>query len=481
MAASIIKFEKPVTAELVTQEVIRPELNFEKMAQIWQPARSKVKLNTVLIERPNGAKVEMTANSKYGPPTTETQKVLYALYQISEEQGHPRGFYFSSNKIAKILKKKWGMNVQKIVDTGLYQLRGTLFVLNDAFYDGGKKKIIKKINTFNILSSLKMAKEEVDGHTTKEACYCEFNDYIYNNLINGHVKPLRFETLLSLGDDGIAQIFYTHLDLILSSGELSLGVYQRRSKELFQEFNLVGKEYLKINYRKKILEKIQDKLNEKPLSKGGVLKIEIKKTKDQQDYLLIANTVTQLPLKFDDPQPQAKAQPDPPRPPARQPKPAPTPVQAPGGTPTELVQYFHKKFFKLEGVEPQATELKQAASLIKHHGFDVARYIVTYAFQQARKTNFKVAVFGGIRQYAGRAQAQYQRVKEETLQDQDRQDRIRLCPLGCAATGGQVFWKQVDDDLGIIYQMPCEHDEAIHRKLETEQGIKISMTAQFAV
>jgi hypothetical protein len=108
MASSVVKFKKPLSAELITQEIIRPELNIEKLASIWQPAKAKEKLDKVLIERPNGAKIEMTANSKYGAPTTETQKVLYALYQISEEQEHPRRIYFSRQRIARILKKNGG-------------------------------------------------------------------------------------------------------------------------------------------------------------------------------------------------------------------------------------------------------------------------------------------------------------------------------------------------------------------------------------
>lgn len=402
MVTSVIKFQKPVPTQLTTQKVIRPELNLEKMAQIWQPARSREKQDKIVIERPNSAKVEMTANSKYGPPTTETQKILYALYQISEEQEHPRGFFFSRQKIARILKKSWGESPKKIIDIGLYQLRLTGFVLEDAFYDASKKKTISFIDTLTILSQLKLIKEKIDGHTTKEACYCEFNEYIHNNLVNGHVKPLLFETVLSLGDDGISQIFYTHLDLMLSSGELTLGVYQRRSKELFQEFNFFGKEYAKVNYRKKILEKIQAKLTGKPLSKGGVLTITIEKTKDRQDYLLIAKSV-QSPSN-------AKAQPTPPK---RPPRPEPT---EPNPQALELVRYFHQRFFNLAEVTPRPRELTQAARLIQTHGVDLCRQVVDFAYAEAQQTKFKVATFGGLNQYVDRAVADHD--QRQAHQDQ---------------------------------------------------------------
>lgn len=466
---AIVKFKKSIPTEPVTKEIIRPELNIEKMAQIWQPARAKDKQDKVVIERPNGAKVEMTANSKYKAPTTETQKIFYALCQISEEQRHPRGFYFSRQKIARILNKQWGKSAKNIIDTGVYQLRGTLFVMNDAFYDATTKKTIKLIDTFNILSVLKMVREEVDGHTTREACYAEFNEYIYNNLINGHTKPLLFEVLLTLGGDGISQIFYTHLDVILSSEERPMGVYKRRSEGLFEELNFIGKEYKRVNYRKVVLEKVRDRLNGKPLSKGGFLKIDVEKTKDRQDYLLIADDVQQLPLKFHDQEKQ------------EDPKPAEQPKVVAIGTPTELVQYFHKKFFKLDEVEAQPSELKQATNLMKKYGFEIAKFVVDYAFKEAEKTNFQIAVFGGILGYAGRAAAKWKKDQEyieKSRKAEERDKKIGACKLGCWKENGRVFWTKPTDEDPMIANMDCLHDEAKHREEEQRLSIKIAMTRE---
>lgn len=136
--------------------LVRPELNFEKWPGIWQPTKSNNKLYEIVLERKTTdsiSKVEITANSKYGPLTTETQKIVYALYKISEEKGHPRRIPFSCSKIAKILNKKWGKGTAKTIKEGLYQLRFTAFILKDVFFDSISKKRIKSfVDTFTILS-----------------------------------------------------------------------------------------------------------------------------------------------------------------------------------------------------------------------------------------------------------------------------------------------------------------------------------------
>lgn len=461
--AEVVKFKKPVPTEPITKQVIRPELNIEKMAQIWQPAKTVKKLNKIVVERPNGGRIQVTANTEYGAPTTETQKILYSLYQISEEQGHPRRFYFSERKIAKVLKKKWGNTTKKIIDTGLYQLRFTAFVLSDVFFDAADEKTLKLIKTFTLLSSLETA-EELGYHTTKQDCYAEFNEYIYNNLIKGYTKPLLFENLLTLGDDGIAQIFYTHIDTILATEELPLGLYKRLSKDLFHELNLIAKDYEKLNFRKKTLERVKDKLDKKKLSKGGVIEITIEKSKDDQDYLIIAKSVLeQLPLiKEEKPTEQLQ-------------------LTSTNGTPSELVQYFHKKFFKLDDVEAQSSELKQATDLMKKYGFETAKFVVDYAFKEAEKTNFQIAVFGGILGYAGRAAAKWKKDREQlekARKAEERDKQIGACKLGCWKNNGKIFWTKTTDGDPIVANMDCLHDEIKHREEEQRLNIKIAMNRE---
>lgn len=418
----------------MTEDIIRPELNLEKWVGIWQPAKSNSKLNEINLERKKAdgsiSKVEITANSKYGALTTETQKIMYALYKISEDKNHPRRVYFSANKIVKIIKKKWGTSAAEIVETGLYQLRSTFFVLRDVFYDSVSKKIVTVIDTFTILTVLKIAKEEIDGHTTKENCYCEFNDYIYNNLVNNYVKPVFLDTFLSFGDDGIAQLLYSHFDLMLSKSN----EYRRLTKGVFWDINLVGKEYQKASVRKRTVERIKAKLEGKKLSSGGVLKLRVEEKSKGGDYELVAikelkQTAFSEQINIEDKkqpseadkrkiQKLAKAIPTEPK------RLSKTNSESLGSQNIkELVQLFHKKFFNLENVKVNSKELKQANELIKEHGVSVSKYIIDYAHNQAKETNYKIAQFGAILEYAGRGAAQY----EKDVKKKEEIEKLHSC------------------------------------------------------
>ena len=429
-----------------TNEVVRAELNLEKLANIWQPKKAKNKLNEVVVERPNGAKIQCIANSKFGALTTETQRVLYALYLISEEQNHPRRLSFSCHKLAHILRKEWGSSVKILIETALYQLRGTLFVFKDAFFVSSENKVVRIVDTFTILTELKMTKVEFDGHTTKEACYCEFNQYIHSNLVNNHVKPVFLDTVLSLGDDGIAQIIYTHLDLILSETP----VYKRRSEGFLKELNLSGQEYTRVNYRKKTLERVVAKLNGKELSKGGYLSLEIVKTVDQKDYNLVAHR-SRIPLGNNQPtqQEEQKNKSSGNNSVTRQ-KNAKSMAHSISNIQeaVKLIQHFHKKFFGVEGVDPGATELAYAAQLMQKYGYCLAEYIIDFAFEKAPETQFKIGVFKGCLIYEGSAVASYKKGIEasqvEKL-DPDPLFSIQNCPY-CLGRGILQVTRIIDGD-----------------------------------
>lgn len=445
------------------EDIVRPELNLEKWPSIWQPAKSNSKLSEINLERKkidgSISKIEITANSKYGALTTETQKIMYALYKISEDKKHPRRIYFSANKIVKIIKKKWGTSAAEIVELGLYQLRSTFFVLRDVFYDSVSKKVITVIDTFTILSVLKMTKEDTDGHTTKEACYCEFNDYIYNNLKNNYVRPILLDVFLSFGDDGIAQLIYSHLDLMLSKSN----EYRRLIKNVFQDINLVGREYKKVSIRKRTLERVKEKLEGKKLSSGGVLRLRLEEALKDRDYELVATKELNLtevseqtnvayekqPLEEGKRQIEKLAKAT-----VCEPKKAnKTNNESSGnGSTKELVQLFHKKFFNLENVKVSSRELAQAKELIKDYGLDISKYLIDYAYKQAKETNYKVGQFGAVLEYAGRGAAQYEK-------DAKRRENIEKLET-CEYCNGLIFVDVVivENNKERSSKFKCPHD-----------------------
>lgn len=468
------------------EDIVRPELNLEKWPGIWQPARSNSKANKLVLERRRNdgsfSRVEITANSEYGPMTTETQKVMYALYKISEKSGHPRRIYFSFSKIAKILGKKWANITAKIIKTGLYQLRFTAFVLKDAFYNADNKKHIKGFtDTFTILSVLKLVEEEIDGHTTKEDCYCEFSDYIYNNIINNYVKPLFFDTFLTFGDDGIAQLFYSHLDLMLSK----CNEYRRLTESAFKEVNLVGKEYQKLSVRIRTIERIKAKLDGKKLSSGGVLKISHEKSLKGNDYDLVATKIKKQETETfsyekeiiedknitqaDKRKIEKLAKSLPVSPNSKTKKNLIDTKLEDEEFARELVQYFHKKFFNLENVKASAKELTQAKELIKEYGFNVSRYIIDYANNQATETNYKVAQFGAILEYVGRGAAQYEKDIKRT-QHIEKLESCQFC-------NGLIYVDIVVAENGKEYlkKFKCPHHLETLETIAKEKKFKLKL------
>lgn len=462
------------------EEIVRPELNLEKWPGIWQPARSNSKLNKIILERRkkdgNISKVEITANSEYGPMTTETQKVMYALCKISEEKGHPRRIPFSRRKIAKIINKKWGSSAAEIVEIGLYQLRSTFFVLKDVFYDSSSKKVLTFVDTFMILSVLKVVKEEIGEHTTKENCYCEFNDYIYNNLVNNYVKPVLLDTFLSFQDDGIAQLMYSHFDLMLSKSN----EYRRLIKNVFQDINLVGTEYQNACRRKRTFERVKEKLEGKPLSSGGVLRLRFEEVLKDGDYELVAtkelksslvseqaNIEYEKQLSEEDKKKIEKLA----KAPVSEPKKVNKTNNDSLGSESikELVQLFHKKFFNLENVKVSSRELTQAKELIKDYGFSISKYIIDYTYNQAKETNYKVGQFGAVLEYAGRGAAQYEK-------DTKRKELMEKAE-NCECCNGLIFVDVViiENNKERSIKFKCPHDL---EKLETtakEKNIKFRL------
>ena len=466
----------------IISTVVRPELNLEKWPGIWQPSRSNAKLNKIVLKRKNTdgsiATIEITANSEYGALTTETQKIIYGLFKISEEECHPRRVAFSRRRVARKIDKKWGTSAAEIIDKGLYQLRSTLFVMKNVFYDAINKKTVSVIKTFNILSELEMTDEKIDGRITKEACYCEFNDYIYNNLVNNYVKPVFLDTFLSFGDDGIAQLLYSHFDLMLSKSN----EYRRLTKNIFSDINLVGKEYQKVSIRKRTLERIKGKLDGKKLSSGGVLRLRFEETVKDKDYELVAikelipmavseqiNIEDKKQLSEADKkriEKLAKAMPI-------QPKRTDKINNETLGNESvkELVQLFHKKFFNLENVKINSKEVNQASELIKEHGVSVSKYIIDYTYNQAKETNYKVGQFGAVLEYAGRGAAQY----EKDFKRKQQIERLDSCSL-CS---GLIYVDIIVIENGKEHfsKFKCPHDLEKLEILAKEKEVKFRLAS----
>src|SRR5262249_25480532 len=151
-----------------------------------------------------------------GNLTTEDQRVYYALVRIWEERGRPETFTpVSLRLIAKVLRRKWNAETGASIRASLTRLRMTGFIWEKTYEDGSKKNKLGLLEPFNILADLKIIRREHDGHVTTEAGYFRFHENILKNLRANYTKPLLLDVVLSFRSE-IAQILYTHLDLVLA-------------------------------------------------------------------------------------------------------------------------------------------------------------------------------------------------------------------------------------------------------------------------
>jgi hypothetical protein len=276
----------------------------------------------------------------------------------------------------------------------LRRLRATPITWENSYFDGGRRETLEEINTFNILSELKIVRKKVDGHITKEAGYYRFNDFTLDNLLNGNTKPVLFETILRFKTD-LAQLLYTHLDLIMADKR----AYERRTRELFGDLGLRGTAYNRLHERKRAFAKAIAELRGVMMTTGVIASIAIEKTKDDKDYKLTVQKGSNLFKQAEIRQPAKNEVP-------AMSEPVPRP-DAFAEQASELVCHFHKLFHAAAPAYPQSKEIAHATALAAQYGFDRAKYVVDYAHIAAAETRYTPQTFGGIMQYSSRAVAAF--------------------------------------------------------------------------
>lgn len=392
-------------------EKIRPELNLEKWS-IWQPSKSKLGPTARVLRRQitlsDGsiitAEVEVGFTNR-GALTTEDQKTYYALIKQWEDHNRPiEQVPFSLRHLARTLKKKWGTNVIESLTESLIRLRTIPFIWRNSYQDGSTGETVKLLDTYNILSDLRIVQREQDGTVNKAVGYFRFDDRSLKNLLANLTKPKLLEVVIDLKSE-IGQMLYTHLDLVMDDKTL----YERRTRELFEDLGLKGKAYIKPSKRKQMLTPALVELQGIPLSRGRITAATIEKTKDKLDYKVVfrkghrANGAEPLTQNREVEQPSAEHQ-------------NPIALQA-----AELVKHFFVKFHAAEQPYISRKAIGQATSLIAAHGLHQAKYIVEYAHRVAPETDYKPQSFGGILHYTSRALAAQEEESRETLRRQDNE------------------------------------------------------------
>lgn len=408
----------PATAETSIEPArkIRAELNLEQWS-IWLPAKSKSEPKPRVLRKEitleNGdkitAQVEISLTAR-GNLTTEDQRTYYALIKYHEDNKRPDDTtYFSLRKLSKILGKSWGTRASETITDSLARLYGTSFLWTQAYEDATTGKRSESLEGFRILEKLKVIRTKQDGHTTRAEGYFKFNDEILANLERNYAKPVLLDVVLSFKSE-VAQILYTQLDRILSR---DIAIYEKRTKELFEDLGLEGKAYVHASKRKQILIPAIAELENAPLSNGlAIASVKLEKTADGKDFKIIARrgrarrkNATVEP-RSDEGQENPHSKPE--RPPESrvEPKTEPTEAERQGDA---LIAYFQQVFFGADKptTPPARKHRELAAAIVAQHGEQVSRYIVEFAKTEAEKSNFPIATFGAVANYVDRAVASY--------------------------------------------------------------------------
>jgi len=410
---------------LSNADVIRPELNLEKWPSLWEPAKSRRVFKTRVIERDitlsNGN--SMTARVRIAPSTegtltTEEQRHFYGLIRIWEEDGRlvEEVTHFSLQRLAKVLKKGWGpRNIETMVQS-LTRLLATTIFWENAYFDKANGETKKELHGFHILEELYVAQVSKNGHVTKESCYFRFNNFILNNMLANHTKPVLLDTVLAFQSD-IAQILYTYLDLMLSDKDW----FRRRSRELFfDELGLKGSAYQNVSDRKRTLERVLKELQGVQLTTGFITGISLEKTVDGKDYNLVVRKGRSKPKKVIAIETVSVT------PPlflesfASEEK-MPLPASSESSLALSIVSYFYEIFHQSgSSALPSSKEIAQAQDHLERLGEEATRFLIQYAFQEAPKTKFSIQTYGGILRYEARAMNAFsgKRAQEETRREE---------------------------------------------------------------
>ncbi|MBV8555599.1 MAG: hypothetical protein JO116_08535 [Planctomycetaceae bacterium] len=419
-------------------ERIRPELNVEKWS-IWRPANSRGGPRARTFERdvrlPDGTRIVArlkVAPTTEGNLTTEDQRVYYALVRLWEERGRSATLTpFSLRGLARVLKRIWNPQTKASLTRSLLRLRLTGFIWEQAYIDGPSGRRLGLLDTFSILSDLKIVRRDDAGHVTREEGHFRFHAAILQNLLAGHTKPVRFDVVLAFKSE-VAQLVYSHIDLVLSDK----ANYERRTAELFEDLGLEGETYQKPSKRREKLEPALKELQGVELTTGRITKAALEKTRDGADYKLVVRKGESTTTGGGGATGPGVGM-------------TPPPVPAKDAPPSEaedLVRHFHRVFHGAEGALPTAKALDQAADLIARLGMERARHVIDFAHREAPKTKHRVATFGGVLQYATAALHDFERraTAEATARaQQDQQEQARRATARAQAERDRVqaYWE----------------------------------------
>jgi len=449
--------------ENLPSAIVRPELNLEKWPGIFTPAQSRSKPKVRTLERKKTlensnvviSKVEVNPSVKDGNLSTEDQKVWYGLLELWQRANRPEILVFSLRDLASVLGRSWSSETGEALKKSLSRLNSNTLTWINSYYDNTSKKTLEVLDSFHIITNLRLAQVSIQHKVNDEKCSCKFDSLLYQNLLSNYTKPTFLDIVLNF-KSGVAQLLYKYLELIMHNKTN----YERNSKELFfVDLGLDSEEYKYASNRKRILQTAVDEVNGKPIQ-NGILQVKLVKTKDGLDWKIVIIKSPQLSL-FEAEEQAAAVQP------ATTPLPNEAKPKSPAVLGKELVFYFLQKFHISR--KPLKSELMVSKEWIKEYKFnwEHCQIFINWCKEWAAETNYNVRTLSGLEQYLDQALEKIGQM--EAAREQAR--AINTCKF--CNQDGQVYCQEIKD--GRQYSETCCHNLEKMQKYCNKYQVKMKL------
>ncbi|NMC35238.1 MAG: hypothetical protein GYA36_22695 [Veillonellaceae bacterium] len=272
--------------------IIRAELNIEKWPLFTTSSfKGKSKEFTRMVKLANGdietrkVVIGKINNTEVGVFRIFDFKGFCALVKLWEMQGRPvdRGVTFSFHQVAEILGLSWGGKTFGEIKAMLMRLRKIPIDWTNSFYNREKKETESLIESFTILSDLKIyEKSKGGGQMTLFFSSYAFDKRLLGNLLANYSKPLLLNNVLKFKRE-ISILLYRHIDLIMHDKPR----FERKTKELLADLDIPAVGYPYPAQRKKLFEPILKELLGVEITSGIITKAELERTKNKEDYKVV--------------------------------------------------------------------------------------------------------------------------------------------------------------------------------------------------
>jgi hypothetical protein len=125
----------------------------------------------------------------------------------------------------------------------------------------------------------------------------------------------------------------------------------------------------------------------------------------------------------------------------------------------DVVQHFRQGLPTTSTRRPSAKELQQAATLLRDHGDERARAIVSYALREARRTDFHMQYFGAVLGYQEMALAALAQQAHQTQQLAELRQR-----QGAEQQQLEAERAQEDRAAAVLAALPEAQREVYHQR-----------------